>query len=159
MIQPISEIQLWSKAFTIRCHSCHFSRSAVRSTTPNLIFHFGPPGIFRRYFVVLTRKLLHALVNFDNHVVSGHNIAREGSLNEGRSKYRARTVTGLGGLSNNDKPPHGFEVLDYWEIFKATPSGKALSPVLTAVPSLSSSHEETFSAETATLSPVCNLSA
>ena len=32
-----------------------------------------------------------------------------------------------------------------WEIFSATPSGNGLSPMLSAVPNLSISHDETFS--------------
>src|SRR5829696_5646052 len=38
-----------------------------------------------------------------------------------------------------------------FEIFKATPSGKALSPILTAVVNFSNSQDDTFSVETASL--------
>jgi hypothetical protein len=46
-----------------------------------------------------------------------------------------------------------------WEIFRVTPSGNGLSPVLNAVPKLSNSHFETFSIETSGVAATTNLSA
>src|SRR5437773_11680778 len=46
-----------------------------------------------------------------------------------------------------------------WEIFSATPSGNGLSPVLKAVPNLSSSQDETFSILTSSFAAASNLSA
>ena len=45
-----------------------------------------------------------------------------------------------------------------WDIFRSMPSGNGLSPVLTAVPNFSISHDETFSLVAASL-VTCNLSA
>src|SRR4029077_13736071 len=46
-----------------------------------------------------------------------------------------------------------------WEIFSAIPIGNELSPVLQAVPSLSSSQDETFSILTSSFAGAVNLSA
>src|SRR5207302_9103752 len=46
-----------------------------------------------------------------------------------------------------------------WEIFSATPIGNGLSPVLNAVPNLSSSQDETFSILTSSFAAAANLSA
>src|SRR6266852_4915035 len=46
-----------------------------------------------------------------------------------------------------------------WEIFSATPSGNGLSPILKAVPNLSSSQDETFSFAGASFATAVNLSA
>ena len=46
-----------------------------------------------------------------------------------------------------------------WEIFSAMPIGSGLSPVLKAVPNLSSSQDETFSILTSSFAAPSNLSA
>jgi hypothetical protein len=77
-------------------------------------------------------------------------------------KRRNETITGLrrrlGALSLREIRVY-LAATATWEIFSATPIGNGLSPVLKAVPNLSSSQDETFSILTPSFAAASNLSA